>query len=157
MTSHYLNPVVPENFTNKGTTGDFSRQVRAGSYGERSPELRWCGTNCRGFSFLTSCCSRMRGRCRMGITSRSLGAMSYQHIFSPAVLGNVVGMVRDNANNLYSNENSTPIIAFQHNYFREGYFKGTVSAHQPEPGVEVRGGIGYYVSSREVQLHDYRS
>ena len=24
MTSHYLNPVVPENFTNKGTTGDFS-------------------------------------------------------------------------------------------------------------------------------------
>src|SRR5215472_6086969 len=28
MTSHYLNPVVPENYTNKGTIGDF-----AGSYG----------------------------------------------------------------------------------------------------------------------------
>ena len=24
MTDHYLNPVVPENFTNSGTTGDFS-------------------------------------------------------------------------------------------------------------------------------------
>ena len=24
MSAHYLNPVVPENYTNRGTTGDFS-------------------------------------------------------------------------------------------------------------------------------------
>jgi len=45
------------------------------------------------------------------------------------MVGNFSGMVRDNANNLYSNEQSTPIIAFQNNSFREGYFKGTVSIH----------------------------
>jgi outer membrane receptor protein involved in Fe transport len=39
-------------------------------------------------------------------------------------------MVRDNSNNLYSNALSTPIIAFEHNYFREGYFKSTVSIHR---------------------------
>jgi outer membrane receptor for Fe3+-dicitrate len=38
-------------------------------------------------------------------------------------------MVRDNANDLYSNPLSTPIIVFQHNWFREGYFKGNVSIH----------------------------
>ena len=38
-------------------------------------------------------------------------------------------MVRDNATDLDSNENSTPIIAFQRNDFREGYFKATYSLH----------------------------
>ena len=33
-------------------------------------------------------------------------------------------------NDLSSNPLSTPVIAFQHNYFREGYFKGTVSVHR---------------------------
>ena len=28
-TDHYLNPVVPQNFTNNGTTGDFSAELRA--------------------------------------------------------------------------------------------------------------------------------
>ena len=38
-------------------------------------------------------------------------------------------MVRDNANDLDSNQNSTPIIATQHNDFREGYFKAAYSLH----------------------------
>ena len=29
----------------------------------------------------------------------------------------------------HSNKNSTPIIAFQHNDFREGYLKGTFTLH----------------------------
>src|SRR6202021_562824 len=44
-------------------------------------------------------------------------------------LGTLAGMVRDNASDLYSNEDSTPIIASQRNNFREGYFKGTFSLH----------------------------
>jgi hypothetical protein len=38
-------------------------------------------------------------------------------------------MVRDKDNDLSSNANSTPVIAFQSNSFREGYFKATVSVH----------------------------
>ena len=49
-------------------------------------------------------------------------------------------MVRDNANDFYSNANSTPIEVFQHNWFREGYFKGTVTIdhgrHEWKFGVE---------------------
>ncbi|MGB8590910.1 MAG: TonB-dependent receptor, partial [Candidatus Acidiferrales bacterium] len=45
------------------------------------------------------------------------------------VVGDLRGMVRDDSNDLWSNQFSTPIIAFQHNSFREGYFKGTLSVH----------------------------
>ncbi len=39
-------------------------------------------------------------------------------------------MFRDNSNGLTSNLLSTPIIAFQRNYFNEAYFKGTISVHR---------------------------
>jgi len=58
-------------------------------------------------------------------------------------------MVRDNANNLYSNPDSTPIIAFQHNYFREGYFKGTYSLHHGRN--EFKAGV----ESDALFLHEY--
>ena len=38
-------------------------------------------------------------------------------------------MVRDNSNDLSSNPLSWPIIAFQHNDFKEGYFNGSLSVH----------------------------
>jgi TonB-dependent receptor-like protein len=37
--------------------------------------------------------------------------------------------VRDNSNDLTSNPESTPIVAFQHNHFREGYFNGSLAVH----------------------------
>jgi outer membrane receptor for Fe3+-dicitrate len=58
-----------------------------------------------------------------------MGIVAYQHIFSPNVLADFRGMVRDNSNDLNSNPNSTPIMAFQHNEFREGYFNASVSIH----------------------------
>jgi hypothetical protein len=70
-----------------------------------------------------------------------MGTINYQHIFSADSLGSLEGMVRDNANDLYSNNLSTPIIAFQKNDFREGYFKGTYSRHyrnqEFKAGIEV--------------------
>src|SRR5271168_4881737 len=36
-------------------------------------------------------------------------------------------MVRENANDFDSNGNSTPILVFQHNWFREVYFKGAAT------------------------------
>jgi hypothetical protein len=49
-------------------------------------------------------------------------------------------MVRDNANDFNSNAESTPIEVFQHNSFREGYFKGDVTVvhgpHELKFGVE---------------------
>ena len=58
----------------------------------------------------------------------TMGIAAYQHIFSPNTMARLDGMVRDNANDFNSNPESTPIEVFQHNRFREGYFKGIVVA-----------------------------
>ncbi|MGB2662552.1 MAG: TonB-dependent receptor, partial [Candidatus Acidiferrum sp.] len=57
----------------------------------------------------------------------TMGTVSYQHTFSSNAVANFQGMVRDNANNFYSNANSTPIVVSQHNWFGEGYFKGSAT------------------------------
>ena len=128
MTSHYLNPVVPENFTNNGTTGDFSTRYER----DFTPSDRlWMSVRHEfsRFQIPNELVQEDAGQRQYGDNFETMGSIGYQHIFSPDILSNFTGMVRDNANNLYSNEDSTPIIAFQHNYFREGYFKGTVSIH----------------------------
>jgi outer membrane receptor for Fe3+-dicitrate len=58
-----------------------------------------------------------------------MGTLSYQHIVSSNTVGWLRGMVRDNSNDLFSNQFSTPVIAFQHNDFKEGYFNGAISIH----------------------------
>jgi outer membrane receptor protein involved in Fe transport len=138
MTSHYLNPVVPENFTNKGTTGDFSVKYER-DFTESDRLSATVRHELSRFLIPNELLQEQAGQVQNADNFETLGAVSYQHIFSPAVLGNGVGMVRDNANNLHSNEDSTPIIAFQHNYFREGYFKGTLSVHHGNQ--EWKGGV----------------
>jgi hypothetical protein len=140
MTGHYLNPVVPENYTNTGTTGDFfvryeidltdhdrlsfsvrhalsryeipNEQVQQAPHEDPLDPLQPLGSQLQNAD-----------------NFETMGIVSYQHIFSPNVVADFRGMVRDNSNDLYSNQYSAPVIAFQHNYFREGYFKGSVSVH----------------------------
>ena len=129
QTSHYLNPVVPENYTNRGTVGDFSARYDR----DLSDKDRLSFSVRHEFSrFLipNELVQQQAGQIQNGDNFETMGTAQYQHTFSADSLGTVAGMVRDNANNLYSNENSTPIIAFQHNDFREGYFKSTFSLHR---------------------------
>ncbi len=129
QTSHYLNPVVPENYTNRGTVGDFSARYER----DLSDKDRLSFSVRHEFSrFLipNELVQQQAGQIQNGDNFETMGTFQYQHTFSADSLGTVAGMVRDNANNLYSNENSTPIIAFQHNDFREGYFKSTFSLHR---------------------------
>ncbi len=128
MTSHYLNPVVPENYTNDGTTGDFSVRYEK-DLTDRDRLILSVRHELSRFEIPNELEQQEAGQLQNGDNFETMGTVSYQHIFSPDSLGTLAGMVRDNANNLYSNDNSTPIIAFQHNYFREGYFKGTFSYH----------------------------
>jgi hypothetical protein len=70
----------------------------------------------------------------------TMGIASYQHIFSSRVVADIRGMVRDNSNDFNSNADSTPVEVLQHNWFREGYFKGAVTVdhgrHEWKFGVE---------------------
>jgi hypothetical protein len=140
MTGHYLNPVVPENYTNTGTAGDFMVRYEIDltsrdrlSFSVRHALSRYEIPNEQvqqtphedPFDPLQPLGSQLQNADNF----ETMGIVSYQHIFSASVVGDFRGMVRDNSNDLYSNPYSTPVIAFQHNYFREGYFKGSVSVH----------------------------
>jgi TonB-dependent Receptor Plug Domain len=127
-TEHYLNPVVPENFTNTGTIADFStRYDRDLTARDRiSFDVRH---ELSRFLIPNELLQQQAGQTQNGDNFETLGTAHYQHIVSPDTLIALAGMVRDNSNDLYSNPKSTPVIAFQHNDFREGYFKGTVSRH----------------------------
>jgi hypothetical protein len=137
-TDHYLNPVVPENFTNTGTTGDFSggyeRDLTASD--RLSLSIRHEFSR---FLIPNELEQEQAGQIQNGDNFETIGTVNYQHIISPDSLVNLAGMVRDNANDLESDTNPTPIAAFQHNSFREGYFKGTYSLHHGRQ--ELKAGV----------------
>jgi hypothetical protein len=151
MTSHYLNPVVPQNFTNNGTVGDFSVRYER----EVTPKDRLSLSLRRELSryelpneqvqetphadpFNPS--APLGSQLQNANNFETMGIVSYDHIFSPNVLADFRGMVRDNEQNFYSNEYSTPVEIFQHNWFREGYFKSSLTVshghHEFKAGVE---------------------
>jgi Carboxypeptidase regulatory-like domain len=127
-TSHYLNPVVPENYTNSGTTGDFS-----GHYGRNFTENDRLDLGVRHelarYEIPNELIQQDAGQLQNADNFETMGTVHYQHIFSADMVGNLSGMVRNNATNFYSNPESTPIIVSQHNYFNEGYFRGSISIH----------------------------
>ena len=147
-TDHYLNPVVPENFTNTGTIADFSaRYERDLTARDRiSFDVRH---ELSRFLIPNELLQQQAGQIQNGDNFETMGTAHYQHIVSPDTLIAFAGMVRDNSNDLYSNPKSTPVIAFQHNDFREGYFKGTLSLHHGSHEFKVG------VESDSIFLHEH--
>jgi hypothetical protein len=129
ITSHYLNPVVPENFTNRGTTGDFALHYER----DITDHDRLGFIVRRAFSRFQIPNEQQQqaaGQRQDGDNFETMGIVSYQHVFSSNALASARGMVRDSSSDLTSNAQSTPLIAFQHNDFREVYFNGSVSLHR---------------------------
>jgi len=136
-TDHYLNPVVPENYTNSGTIGDFSVNYQrdltpndrlniVARYALSRYQLpneivqqTWC--------YPANVVTRPPCQRQNANNFEPMAIANYRHIFSPSVVGNFGGMVRNNSNDFYSNALSTPIILFQHNWFNELYAKGMVT------------------------------
>jgi Carboxypeptidase regulatory-like domain len=157
MTGHYLNPVVPENYTNNGTTGSFStnyerdltqkdRLTLIVSHDLARYEIpnelvqqngAWLpdSNNIVGCPAVpvpdepSDCVFVPGGQLQTGDNFETMGTVSYQHIFSPDTIGWLRGMSRDNSNDFYSNPSSWPLIATQHNDFKEIYFSGSGSIH----------------------------
>jgi hypothetical protein len=158
MTGHYLNPVVPENYTNNGTAADFSlsyerdltpkdrltliaRHERAryqipnefvqenGAYLPNSNNTTGCPP-VPPADEPSDCVFIPGGQLQTGDNFETMGTVSYEHIFSSNAIGSVRGMSRDNSLDFYSNPASWPLIASQHNDFKEIYFNGSVAIHQ---------------------------
>jgi hypothetical protein len=128
-TEHYLNPVVPQNFSNTGTVGDFS--VNYARDLTPSDRIRFIARHeLARYDIPNEMVQQAAGLRQNADNFETLGATSYQHTFSPLAIGDLRGMVRDNSNDFHSNPASTPIMVFQHNRFREGYFKASATIDQ---------------------------
>jgi hypothetical protein len=151
MTDHYLNPVVPQNFSNTGTTGDFSLRYARKltprdrlSLSVRHELARYDLPNelVQQEPHLTPLdLAAPPGIQRLNADNlETMGIATYQHIFPSNVVADFYGMVRDTSNDFYSNIYATPILVSQHNWFREGYFRGVVTTvhgrHEFKFGVE---------------------
>jgi len=128
-TDHYLNPVVPENYTNTGTLGDFS-----GNY-ERDltpkDRLRFIVRHeLSRYEIPNEQVQEAMGQRQTADNIESMGIASYQHTFSSNALASFQTMVRDNNIDFNSNPQSYPIEVFQHNFFREAYFRGTATINR---------------------------
>jgi hypothetical protein len=128
-TDHYLNPVVPQNYSNTGTLGDFSARYER----DLTPNDR-LGLSARHalsrYDLPNEQVQQNAGQRQTADNVETMGVASYEHIFSSHTLADVRGMVRDNAKDFNSNPQSTPIEVFRNNRFREGYFKGTLTANR---------------------------
>jgi len=177
MTGHYLNPVVPQNYTNNGTTGSFSTNYERDltqkdrltiivrhelARYEIPNELvqqngAWLpdSTNDVGCPPVptadepSDCVFIPGGQLQVGDNFETTGSASYQHIFSPDTIGVLRVMGRDNSNDFYSNPASWPVIATQHNDFKEFYFNSSVSVHRGRQ--ELKGGV----ESDAIFLNEY--
>jgi len=128
-TDRYLDPPVEQNFTNAGSNTNFSTHYERdlGEHDRLGVILR------RGqsrFEVPNEQVQQQDGQRQDRGADETTGQVSYQHVFSPTVIGDLRGMVRDISATLWSNPASTPIFAAQDRGLRESYVKGTVSAHR---------------------------
>ncbi len=138
MTDRYLNPVVPQNYTNTGTLGDFSGRFER----DLTPNDRLSLSvrhELSRYDIPNEQVQQAAGQRQTADNVESMGIASYEHTFSPNALARLSGMLRDNANDFNSNQESTPVEVFQHNHFREGYFKALVVADRGRS--ELKAGV----------------
>ena len=126
MTEHYLNPVVPQNYSNTGTVGDFSvtyeRELTS------KDRLRFIVRHeLSRYGIPNEQVQQAAGQRQTADNIETIGIASYEHTFSSNAMTDFRFMGRDNANDFNSNPESTPVEVFQHNRFREAYFKGTAT------------------------------
>jgi hypothetical protein len=126
MTDHYLNPVVPQNYSNTGTLGDFAVNFER----DLTPKDRVrfiVRHELSRYDIPNEQVQQAAGQRQTADNFETMGIASYEHTFSSNAVADFRSMVRDNANDFNSNPESTPIEVFQHNWFREAYFKGTTT------------------------------
>lgn len=128
-TDRYLDPPVEENFTNHGSTASASARLER----DLSPSSRLGIILRHGssqFMVPNELVQQEAGQRQDRNSRENAVQFSIQRIFSSNVVGDIRGMVRDVSAKLWSNPESTPIIASQDRGFREFYLNGSVSGHR---------------------------
>jgi TonB-dependent Receptor Plug Domain len=126
MTDHYLNPVVPQNYSNTGTLGVFSTTYER----DLTPKDRVhfiVSHELSRYDIPNEQVQQAAGQRQTADNIETLGIATFSHTFSPNSVADFRVMARNNANGFNSNPESTPIEVFQQNSFNEVYFKGSAT------------------------------
>ena len=140
MTDRYLDPPVLENYTNHGSGGSI-----AGRFGRNwnatDTTQAYFTSHRSGFLVPNELLQQEAGQRQDRSAAETSGQISHTHLFSPNVVLQVRGMVRDTSAELWSNRLSTPILPTQDRGFREGYFGGSLSvklgSHEFKAGADA--------------------
>jgi hypothetical protein len=127
-TDHFLDPPATQNYTNHGTTASalahYERDIddtnRFGVIVSREQSK---------FLVPNEVPQEEAGQRQDRQSFATSAQFSYQHIFSPNILGNFRAMTRDLTAGFWSNELSTPMIVSQDRGYHEEYAKATLSVH----------------------------
>jgi hypothetical protein len=127
-TDRYLDPPVEENFTNQGTTSRASVHVEHDlTDADRLGVIVRRGD--AAFSVPNEREQEEAGQRQDRDSRETIAQFSYQRTFAKPMLADVRGMIRDLSAGLWSNGESTPIVASQDRGFREFYVKAALAGH----------------------------
>jgi hypothetical protein len=140
MTDRYLDPPVLENFTNHGSGGSIAGRFERNWNGSDSTQM-YFSSHRSGFLVPNQLLQEDAGQREDRAAAETSGQISHTHLFSPNVVLQVRGMVRDTSAELWSNQLSTPILPMQNRGFREGYIGGSLSvklgSHEFKAGADA--------------------
>ena len=153
-TDRYLNPVVPQNYSNTGTVGDFALDTER----NQSPSDKATLSLRREFSrydIPNEFLQQSAGQRQTAANAETMGIASWQHNLSDRTSTDAHAMLRDKTTSFNSNPNSTPIAIFQHDNLREAYFSFIAtldrSRHEWKAGVDsdnafLRESLNYFIT-----------
>jgi len=128
-TDHFLDPPTTQNFSNHGATASFMLHYERDIDDKNRIGVIFSREQSK-FLVPNEVPQEDAGQRQDRQSYASSGQFSFQHIFSPNVLGNFHAMARDITARFWSNDLSTPMIVEQGRGYHEEYAKGTVSIHK---------------------------
>ena len=146
-TDRFLDPPAQQNYTNAATASGFRASFERDL--TQRDRLRAAVSHSHvGFQVPNEQVQQSAGQRQDRQEEETSGQISYQHIFTPSLLGTVQARVRDLAAGLESNPQSVPIEAFQQRGFRDGYAGASLSAQLGHHNLKA-GADGIYSSLHE--------
>jgi len=150
-TARYLNPPVVQNYTDRGTTSDFAVRYERDLTDRDRPALTVRHEESR-FEVPNEQVQEEAGQRQDRDNGETMGTLSYQHVFSAKVLGDLRMMMRDDGDGLWSNPLATPIVVAQNRGFQEEYVKASVAVHNGSQ--EWKAGVEADFTSLHEQFND---
>ena len=159
-TARFLDPPALENYTNHaGTAGAAFRIER--DLGPRDRLQAYLQSNSVNFLVPNDLRQQQAGQRQDRRNQETAGRVSYQHVFTSAIVSAVRAQVRDLSARLWSNPLSTPVDAEQDRGFREIYaashFTAQKGAHLLKTGADIQSaGLRESFAFRQRAGQDFR-